>query len=128
MPDRNWSYVNKVGVTLEVKDASRPYIVSFRLRHTADYGYSNIFILLSLKGPGQKKIVKRYEYKLAQPDGMWLGSGSGNLFTHDLHLLTSYRFPVAGKYEIKVEQNMRDNPLKEISDVGLNVSEDQPND
>lgn len=123
LPARNWSYENKAKVVIEVKDSSKPLDIYFKLRHTADYRYSNIFILLHIKGGGVARQTKRYEYRLAQPDGQWNGSGSGNLFTYTLPLLTDYKFAVPGKYELEIEQNMRDNPLKEISDVGIKVSE-----
>ena len=118
----NWSYVDRLKAVVDVKDPSKAYAIYFKLRHTANYSYSNIYVLLHLKGPDQKKVVKRFQYKLAEPDGQWTGSGSGNLFTHEVPLLTHYHFPTAGKYEIQIEQNMRDNPLKEVSDVGLTVS------
>lgn len=123
MPSRKWNYANKVKVQVDIKDHNKPVDIRFKLRHTADYHYSNIFVLLHIKGSGLVKRTIRYEYRLAQPDGQWNGSGSGNLFTYSLPLLTNYKFPAAGKYELEVEQNMRDNPLQEISDVGIKVSE-----
>jgi gliding motility-associated lipoprotein GldH len=122
MPKRNWSYVNTVKAVVVVKDNSKPYSVYFKLRHTADYRYSNVFVLLHIKDPLHKTQTKRYEYRLARADGQWLGSGSGNLFTYKFNLLTNYHFPEKGKYEFEIEQNMRDNPLKEVSDAGLTVA------
>lgn len=121
MPSRNWSYADKVKVTVDVTDSSKPYNIYFKLRHTADYRYANIFVLLNVKG-GQRKRSRRYEFKLAQADGQWNGSGSGNLYTYSFPLLTQFKFPAPGKYELELEQNMRDNPLKEISDAGIKVS------
>lgn len=121
MPSRNWNYANKVKVSLNITDNSKPYTIRFKLRHAANYAYSNIFILLHIKGAGQKMQTKRYEYRLAQPDGQWNGSGSGNLFTYSLPLFANYHFPSPGNYEIEIEQNMRDNPLKGISDAGITV-------
>ena len=121
MPSRNWTYANKVKVNVEITDSSKPYDIRFKLRHTADYGYSNIFVLLHIKGGNQKLRTRRFEYRLAQPDGQWNGSGSGDLFTYSLPLLTNYRFPEPGNYLLEIEQNMRDNPLKEISDAGIAV-------
>ncbi|QNK62747.1 gliding motility lipoprotein GldH [Pedobacter sp. PAMC26386] len=122
MPQRNWSYVNRIKAVADIKDHGKPVSLRFKLRHTADYRYSNIYILMHLSGPGLPKVTRRFEYKLAEPDGQWLGKGSGNLYTYVLPLLTNYNFPDSGKYTIEIEQNMRDNPLKEISDVGIMVS------
>lgn len=121
MPSRNWSYANKISAVVDVVDPSQPLSIYFKLRHTGNYRYSNLFVLLHISGAGEKKQTKRFEYTLAQPDGQWNGSGSGNLFNYTLPLLTNYKFPKAGKYQFEIEQNMRDNPLKEISDAGIKI-------
>lgn len=125
MPARNWSYVNRIKAVVDIKDSSKAFSIKFKLRHTADYRYSNIYILMSLSGGGKAKVTRRYGYKLAEADGQWLGKGSGNLYTYVLPLLSDYHFPSPGKYTIEIEQNMRDNPLKEISDAGIMVAEIQ---
>ena len=122
LSQRNWSYVDKVKAIVEIKDPAKAYALKFKLRHTADYRYSNIFVLMHLSGPGLTKVIRRYEYRLAESDGQWLGKGSGNLYTYVLPLLSNYHFPQAGKYTIEIEQNMRDNPLKEVSDAGVMVT------
>lgn len=123
MPQRNWSYVDKVKAVVDIKDPGKTFTLKFKLRHTADYRYSNIYILFHMSGGGKPTVTRRYEYKLAYADGQWLGKGSGNLYTYVLPLLSDYHFPAAGKYTVEIEQNMRDNPLKEISDAGITVSE-----
>ncbi|MBC7758415.1 MAG: gliding motility lipoprotein GldH, partial [Phormidesmis sp. FL-bin-119] len=61
------------------------------------------------------------EFKLALPDGEWLGSGSGNLYSYQIPLKENFKFTLKGKYVIELEQNMRDNPLDHVSDVGVRV-------
>lgn len=122
MPQRNWTYVQKVKAVAVIKDPAIAYTIRFKLRHTADYRYSNIYILLHLSGPGMKKVTRRYQYKLAESDGQWLGQGSGNLYTYVLPLFSDYHFPAAGNYTLEIEQNMRDNPLREVSDAGITVA------
>ncbi|MES2829156.1 MAG: gliding motility lipoprotein GldH [Bacteroidota bacterium] len=121
MPERNWTYANKTVAVVDVSDSLQAYSIYLKLRHTTDYRYSNIFVLLHISGAGVKKQTKRFEYTLAQPDGQWNGSGSGNLFTYTFPLFTNYKFPKKGKYRFEIEQNMRDNPLKEISDAGIKI-------
>jgi len=119
--ERRWGYDNKVTFPVKIDDAGKAYNIYFNLRHTADYKYSNIFILIHEGGPGMKPITERKELQLAYPDGEWFGSGSGNLYSYQLLIKENYRFPKAGTYTFKFEQNMRDNPLREISDVGIRV-------
>ena len=118
---RNWSYIKKVSVPVKIIDTSKEYNIYMNLRHTADYKYSNIFVLVHQIVPGGKRTSERKEFQLAYPDGEWLGSGSGNLYTYQLLYKEKYRFPVAGTYVFEFEQNMRDNPLREIRDVGMRV-------
>jgi len=120
IPERKWTYRNHLKVPFEIKDSSKPYSIYFKLRHTAAYRYANIFILVHFKD-GKNKVTKRYQYKLAKNDGEWLGSGSGNVFNYTFPLLTNYHFAHAGQFEIEIEQNMRDNPLLEVSDIGILV-------
>jgi len=118
---RNWSYIKKVSVPVKINDINKTYNLYMNLRHTADYKYSNIFVLVREIAPGGRQSVKRQEFQLAYPDGEWLGSGSGNLYSYQLPFREKYKFPVPGTYVFEFEQNMRDNPLREINNVGLRV-------
>lgn len=118
LENRVWSYRNHISNSFEIKENSKAYNIYFKLRVTANYKYSNIFILGHFRD-GNKVVTRRYQYKLAKNDGEWLGSGSGNVFSYTLPMLTNYRFPHSGKFTIEIEQNMRDNPLLEVSDAGI---------
>ncbi len=119
--NRNWTYIDKVRIPVKVEDITVSYALYLNLRHTTNYKYSNIFVLIHETGPGMKKKTERKEFKLAYPDGEWLGSGSGNLYSYQLPLNAKMQFPRKGTYIFEIEQNMRDNPLREISDVGLRL-------
>src|SRR6478672_3929958 len=117
----NWSYTEKVQVPVMIEDASLSYNVYLNLRLTASYKYSNIFLLIHTTGPDGKKTTERKEFRLALPDGEWLGSGSGNLYSYQILFRENYKFPIKGKYTFELEQNMRDNPLNSITDAGVRV-------
>lgn len=119
--NHNWSYPTKIKTDVKIDDTSVPYNIYFNLRHSADYRYSNIFVLVHQINPDHKTHTTRFEFKLANPDGEWLGNGSGNLYSYRLLLHQNYYFPAKGTYSFTIEQNMRDNPLKEVADVGLRV-------
>lgn len=118
--NHNWSYANRVKNAVKIDDASIPYNLYINLRVTGEYKYSNIFVLIHRNGP-KLKGVTRYEVKLAELDGEWLGQGSGNLYSYQVPFLTDFKFPEKGTYTFEIEQNMRDNPLHEVNDVGLRV-------
>lgn len=118
---RNWGYDNKIKVPIQIEDEKKLYNIYLNLRHSAEYKYANIYVLMHIKGPDGKLVTERKEFKLAEPDGEWLGKGSGNMYSYQLLFKKGYRFLEKGSYSFEIEQNMRDNPLKEITDVGLRV-------
>lgn len=117
----NWSYTEKVQIPFVIANPDQLYNLYVNLRLTSKYKYSNIFLLIHLTGPDGKKTTERKEFRLALPDGEWLGSGSGNLYSFQMPFKENYKFPLKGKYVIELEQNMRDNPLNNISDAGVRV-------
>jgi len=118
---RNWSYTEKIRVPVKIESTDSPYNLYLNLRHTGDYKYSNIFLLIHIISPQGKKSTERREFKLALPDGEWLGSGSGNRYSYQIKFKEKYKFPVKGTYIIELEQNMRDNPLDHVTDAGIRV-------
>lgn len=123
--DHNWSYVNRVKFDCRIDDEKAAYNLYFNLRVTDAYKYSNLFVLIYQTSPAKQVKVTRYEIKLATRDGEWLGKGSGNLYSYQLPFQTNVKFATKGNYHFEIEQNMRDNPLHNVSDVGLRVAKAQ---
>ncbi|SDQ01568.1 gliding motility-associated lipoprotein GldH [Mucilaginibacter sp. OK268] len=119
--DHNWSYVNRIRFDCKIDDDAATYNLYLNLRVTDNYKYSNLFVLIYETSPDKKVSVTRYEVKLAGKDGEWFGKGSGNLYSYQVPFKTNIKFPAKGNYRFEIEQNMRDNPLHEVSDVGLRV-------
>lgn len=119
--NNNWAYVNRIKNTVNITDETILYNLYLNLRVTADYKYSNVFVVIKQIGPDKKPRSVRYEFKLANADGEWLGSGSGNIYSYQVPFSKNYKFPAKGNYTFEIEQNMRDNPLREVSDVGMRV-------
>ena len=118
---KNWSYTEKIIVPVEILSNDMLYNVFVNIRHTGDYRYSNMFILVHLTDPKGKKTTERKELTLALADGEWLGSGSGNMYSYQIPIKENFKFPSNGKYIFELEQNMRDNPLNHVTDAGIRV-------
>ncbi len=120
--NRKWQYTDKIKFKVDVTDHKHFYNLIFNLRHTGNYRYANIFVLIRQINPNKKQITNRAEFILAKPDGQWIGSGSGNIISYQGFFKKKIKFPQTGTYYFEIEQNMRENPLKEILDVGLTIS------
>lgn len=119
--DNQWFLNNKPVFYVDIKDTTSAYNIYFNVRNTGNFKYSNLFILLTVQGPKSKAETNRYEFRLANPDGKWLGSGLGDIYSNRIKLEEKIMFPKKGVYSFTVEQNMRDNPLEGIEDVGIRI-------
>ena len=120
IPDRAWEVSHQPEMTVHIQDYKGPYQVYVNFRHSDQYRYSNIFLLIHRK-QGFKKESERVELTLAEPDGRWTGSHSGNLYTSQQLVWSDYFFPDTGVFVLSLEQNMRENPLKHVVAAGLRI-------
>jgi gliding motility-associated lipoprotein GldH len=118
---QNWTYIRPIKANIDVTDSTKAYNIYVNFRHTVDYKYANLWLRFHIIGPDKKQIIERQEFQLALSDGQWLGKGSGSLYSYQLIYKENYQFKTKGRYTILVEQNMRDNPLKGVNDVGLRI-------
>lgn len=96
----------------------------FIIRHTEAYPYSNIWLWVSLKQPGDTSFQRmRIEVPLATPSGQWAGRGMGELWEQRMSIRTDAQklFTRKGDYEIYMEQDMRTEKLPEVLNVGLRI-------
>lgn len=125
VPKNAWAYDFKPTFRFDIDDTVSDYKVYFLIRHTEAYPFSNIWLQLYNKQPGDSTFLKsRVEVPLAQNTGQWIGRGMGEIWEHRMPLTRDdapMRFKKAGRYEIRFEQNMRSNPLPEVLQVGLRV-------
>ncbi len=119
--DDSWYINQKPSFYLDIKDTVSEHNVYFNIRHTGNYKYSNLFILFTIQGPKAKAETQRLEFKLAEADGKWLGSGLGDIYSNQIKVMEKIKFPRKGVYSFTIEQNMRDNPLQGIEDIGIRV-------
>ena len=119
--NRSWTYTDKIEFPVHVTDNSSPYDIFINLRHGSDYDFSNIFVLVHQKGPGLADTMYRKEIPLAQLDGRWLGTSAGALYEVQYLAHQNFLFPDTGYYTFSIEQNMRQNPLDDVSDVGIKM-------
>ncbi|MEI8279495.1 MAG: gliding motility lipoprotein GldH [Bacteroidota bacterium] len=125
IPQHAWQYNDTPSFKFEVTDTTVLYNIYFLVRHTEAYPFSNIWLWVYTKKPGDSTYSKaRIEIPLAEPSGKWEGRGMGEIWEQRMPITVTgdpeiLRKP--GKYEIRFEQNMRMNPLPEILQIGLRV-------
>lgn len=126
IPGGQWSSAFKPEFSFEIADTAGKHDVFIDVRHTGDYAYSDLYLFVDLTGPGGRTMRDTVECILADPTGRWLGRGTGFVFANRTrHAKVLYRlgnrFPASGRYTIRLEQAMRDDPLPAVIDVGVSI-------
>lgn len=121
IPDYAWDYDFKPSFAFEIKDTTARYSLYITLRHTNQYPYSNLWLLVHSNYEGVKPKSKRVELPLANIEGKWFGTGTGDIFEHRIPIQQNVRFDKIGTYYFKLEQDMRIHPLPDVMSVGLRV-------
>ena len=125
IPGHSWKNDFKPSFTFTIKDSSSLYQLFLILRHTDKYNYNNIYINLSAKLPGSDSVRKiRRDLTLATDEKGWLGDGMDDIYEHRIPLGDPEPLK-AGNYTFTVEQVMRENPLKNVLNVGLRIEKKQ---
>lgn len=120
--DNNWNFNDKKDNYIAINDLKSDYNLYYNVRITNNYKYANMFVLLHIFSPKTKSVqTRRLEFKLASPDGRWLGKGSGTIFTYTIPFANNIKFEKAGIYNFQLEQNMREQPLRDVVDAGLRI-------
>ena len=123
IPGHEWAYNYKPAfeVTLQPADTAYLYNISVNIRHKDAYPYSNIYLLIYTQFPGEQPISQRVELPLADMTGKWLGTGLDDIYEHQIPIQQKAILNKPGTYRFTFEQNMRQNPLPDIMNVGLRV-------
>jgi len=125
IPGYEWRYNYQPSFKVKIDDTAALYHLYFIIRHTETYPFSNVWMWIHTKEPGDTAFARsRIEIPLAETSGKWLGRGMGEIWEQRMPITRNDApmiFKKPGTYEIKFEQNMRIDPLPEILQVGLRV-------
>ena len=127
IPGHAWSSGFQPEVRFEIKDTASAYRIFLLFRHTDAYGYNNLWVNLTSRRPGEKdSTVQRFEIPLATNE-KWTGTGMGDVFEHRVLLYREpVRFRSKGTYSVRIEQLMREEPLRHAMNVGLRIEKSNP--
>ncbi|CAG5077183.1 gliding motility lipoprotein GldH [Parvicella tangerina] len=118
---QQWNAQDTIMFSFEIEDTTSYFDFFMNLRTTTSYEYANCFVFATLESPTMLA-VDTINIPLADPSsGRWLGEVSGSMVENHVLFMKNVRFHELGEYKIRFVQGMRDNPLGEISDVGLTV-------
>ena len=109
-------------------DSLATYNAFITVRNNNKYPFSNLFLIVSLQHPYGKTVVDTLEYKMARPDGSWLGTGIGSVKENKLFFKQNLAINEAGNYTLHISHAVRNNgeaqgvrKLEGITDIGYSL-------
>ncbi|MCB9198077.1 MAG: gliding motility lipoprotein GldH [Flavobacteriales bacterium] len=119
--NQSWSSSDTVEFEFAIDDTTAYFDFYLNLRTTTSYEYANCYVFATLKSPTMI-VVDTINIPLADgASGRWLGDVSGSMVENHVMFIHKVRFHELGSYDISFVQGMREDPLSEISDVGLTI-------
>ena len=118
--DSRWHMDSVVSVVWEPEQSEDPVFMSMYIRHSTEYPYNNLFLFRSIESTQGVEYTDTVNVALADPLGVWNGSGMSNLKTLEIPIgQGAVRFRDDERYTLKITQGMRDTVLYGIQDVGV---------
>lgn len=128
VPGHSWKNSFTPSFTFSIKDTTAIYQPYFIIRHNDKYGFNNIYVNLYFQAPGQAEKKLMLDLPLATDEKGWLASGMDDIYEHRIPFQIDpalLNFKKSGSYTFRIEQIMRENPLKNVLNVGLRVERKQ---
>ncbi|MEO6831731.1 MAG: gliding motility lipoprotein GldH [Chitinophagaceae bacterium] len=130
VPGGAWAASFQPTFHFDIDDTAAAYQIQLLIRHTDIYPFSNIWLTMDSKAPGDTTWGKvRVEVPLAASSGQWLGRGMGEIVEQRVPITSLDRpafFPKKGRYTVRLTQDMRRNPLPEVLTVGIRLEKLPP--
>ena len=122
IPARGWYKDSIISFELEISDTSSGYELMLYLRNNNDYPYSNVYFFRSVSSDRGTEFGDTSEYLMADPYGKWLGTGTGEIRSHEWPFRDSQVFfKRSGSYTFNIQHAMRTDYLKGVESIGLRV-------
>ena len=99
--NQKWNTDSAAFFNYVISDTTSLNTIKIRLRHTVDYEFQNLFLFI------ETDVLDTVELMLASKEGIWLGSGIGDVREFEFEYHNAKLFSEKGHYSFKIEQAMR---------------------
>jgi len=120
IPDNTWEYAFKPSFEVEIKDTTVLHNMFITVRHTNWYPYTNLYVFIVTTYPSGETKKDRVKLALGNEKD-WFGKGMGDIWDIMIPIQEKMYFPEVGKYKFELEQNMREEKIPGIMDIGIRI-------
>jgi gliding motility-associated lipoprotein GldH len=122
LKDHAWSSNYTPNISFDITDTASAYNIFFVVRHTDAFAFNNLWVRIKSKSPGDSAFSsQQFDLPLATQN-KWTGTGMDDIFEHRILLFRRpVKFSRPGQYQFVLEHIMRENPLREVMNVGIRL-------
>jgi len=135
VPGHAWKSDFSPSFSFTIKD-STPQRIFLILRHDEKYDFNNIIVNLDIKSDkADSADHQSFDLPLTAADKGWTGTGMDDIYEHRISLINTHApgkgesildwYLSPGTYTFTLKQNMREDPLQHVYNVGIRV--EKPN-
>ena len=106
---------------IDIVDTTLDYQSGILICNSGDYIYQNLWLFVTEIAPDSTITCDTIQYFLADNYGRWLGSGIGSLYTNIYYYKEDLHYSQEGVYIYEIRQGMRDEELKGIVNMGMQI-------
>lgn len=123
-PKSYWLQNEKPSFEFRIRDTGKKYNLLCTIRNTSTYPYARLFLNYSLKDSTGAVLSTNlqtlflFDAKNGKPFG---STGIGDVFDHNIPILSDYTFNYTGRFTVEFEQYMRLDTLQGINSVGFKL-------
>lgn len=122
VPEDGWTYDHVLEFVIPL-ESDRPYSLDLEVRHTDDYDYQNLYMIVDLSTKADYRFTDTLSIPLTDSDGFWLGACGRSECTCPYSLIESLSFKEPSIIKANIRQYSRDENLTGIKGVKLILRE-----
>ncbi len=121
IPSEGWHKEEAIEFEKEIRDTTRLHDIFLNVRNNHEYPYSNLYVFFHTVFPDGTIYKDTIEMILADRQGQWTGKGFGKIKSNSFHFRKDVWFPLEGQYTFTIQQAMREEHLRGITDIGIRI-------
>jgi gliding motility-associated lipoprotein GldH len=118
-----WNKDSTVCFVAPIADTINDFNIYISIRNTNNYPTENLYLFVKTISPQENFIVDTVNLYLADAYGKWLGKKVSRIWDNKFLFRKNVKFANTGEYTFIIQQGMRYDILDGISDVGIQIEQ-----
>ena len=118
-----WFYTDTIDYSFEIEDTTQTYDLMMDISHGIDYPFQNIYLSIHTIFPNGKRTQQTVPVDFCDKTGQWYGKCKGQKCLLLVVLQEKAKFSQSGRYQLKFEQFMREEPVKHVYEIGFKIKQ-----